>query len=85
MITSLMEKKEGIKILNNDIKTFKYFIKAANLIDVSSKSGDLTWNNKKGGDRQITSRLDRFLVTETILLVAITVESDILPNGGLDH
>lgn len=33
----------------------------------------------------ITSRLDRFLISESILVDGITVESDILPSGGSDH
>jgi len=72
-------------MLNKDTEAFKDFIKSANLVDVFYKSGVFTWNNKRGGDRQIASWQDRFLVTETILLEAVTVETDILPNGGLDH
>lgn len=49
------------------------------------KSGAFTWNNKRGGERQIASRLDRFLVTESFLLDSISVESNILPIGGLDY
>eukprot|EP00253_Pinus_taeda_P030366 PITA_30366 len=71
-------------MLNRDTKSFKDFIKSAKLVDIFPKSGAFTWNNKRGGDRQIASRLDRFLVTETILLEGITVDSDILPSGGSD-
>jgi len=55
------------------------------LVDIIPKSGAYTWNNKRGGDRQISSRLDRFLVTEKILLEGIIVDSDILPSGGSNH
>lgn len=72
-------------MLNWDAEAFKDFIKSTMLVDIFPKSGTFTWNNKRGGDRQITSRLDKFLVTETILLEGITVDSDILPSGGSDH
>eukprot|EP00253_Pinus_taeda_P008761 PITA_08761 len=85
MITSLMEKKGGIRMLNRDTKVFKDFIKSAKLVDIFLKSGAFTWNSKRAGDRQVASRLDRFLVTETILLEGITVDSNILPSGGSDH
>eukprot|EP00253_Pinus_taeda_P036718 PITA_36718 len=85
MITSLREKKGGIKSLNRDSETFKDFIKSTRLVDIFPKSGTFTWNNNRGGDRKIASRLDMFLVTETILLEGITVDSNILPSGGLDH
>lgn len=87
MITSLREKKEGggIRTLNRDTEAFQDFIKSIKLVDIIPKSGVFTWNNKRGGDRKITSRLDRFLVNETILLEGITVDSDILPSGGSDQ
>jgi len=85
MITSLTEKKGGIRMLNWDAEAFKDFIKSTKLVDIFPKSGAFTWNNKRGGDRQITSRLDKVLVTETILLEGITMDSDILPSGGSDH
>lgn len=85
MITSLTEKKGGIRTLNRDAEAFKDFIKSTKLVDIFPKSGAFTSNNKRGGDRQITSRLDKFLVTETILLEGITMDLDILPSGGLDH
>eukprot|EP00253_Pinus_taeda_P029908 PITA_29908 len=83
MITSLTEKKGGIRTLNRDTEAFEDFIKAAKLVDIIPKSRVFTWNNKRGGDRKIASRLDRFLVAETILLEGITVDSDILPSGGI--
>jgi len=85
MITTLTEKRGGIRKLNRDFEAFLDFNKLANLVDVFSRSGVFTWNNKRGGEKQISSRLDRFLVTEGILLEGIIVESNILPSGGLDH
>eukprot|EP00253_Pinus_taeda_P020338 PITA_20338 len=80
-----MEKKGGIRTLNQDVEAFKDFIKSAKLVDIFPKIDAFAWNNKRGGDRKISSRLDRFLVTDTILLEGITVDSDILPSGGSNH
>lgn len=85
MITTLMEKKGGIRRLNKDSEDFLDFINSANLVDVYPKSGAYTWNNKRGGERQIASRLNRFLISESILMEGVIGESDILPSGGSDH
>eukprot|EP00253_Pinus_taeda_P016062 PITA_16062 len=85
MITSLSEKKGGIRKLNKDSEAFVEFIMSARLIDVQPRSGAFTWNNMRGGERQIASRLDRFLVSENLSLEGLTVYCDILPYGGSDH
>lgn len=48
MITSLMEKKGGLRKLNRDGEQFKEFIDNANLVDVYPKQGSFTWNNRRG-------------------------------------
>lgn len=85
MITSLMEKKGGLRKLNRDGEYFKEFIDKANFIDVYPKQGSFTWNNRRGGENLISSRLDRFLVSENLLLEGRNLESNILPSGGSDH
>ena len=85
MITTLEEKKGGIRSLNNDVEAFNNFIQEANLVDFLPKNGMFTWNNKRGGDRQIASILDQFLIIDTILMDGVTVESDIIPCGGTNH
>eukprot|EP00253_Pinus_taeda_P028466 PITA_28466 len=85
MITSLMEKKGGLRKLNRDGEQFKDFIDNANLVDVYPKQGSFTWNNRRGGEHLISSRLDRFLVSENLLLDGRNLESSILPSGGSDH
>lgn len=55
------------------------------MVDIYPKSGMFTWNNRRGGDRLIASHLDRFLISESIIMDGITTESDILPSGGSDH
>jgi len=42
MITSLTEKKGGIRMLNRDVEAFNNFIKTMKLVDVIPKSGAYT-------------------------------------------
>lgn len=49
MITSLLEKKGGLRKLNRDAEAFTTFIDRAKLVDVPPKSGRFTWNNRRGG------------------------------------
>jgi len=85
MITTLLEKKGGLRKLNRDAESFTSFIENAKLVDIYTKSGNFTWNNRRGGNRMIASRLDRFLISESITMDGILAESDILPSGGSDH
>ncbi len=85
MITSLLEKKGGLRKLNRYAGAFSNFIESAKLVDVKPSSYSFTWNNRRGGEHLIASRLDRFLISESIVLEGITVSSDILPSGGSDH
>eukprot|EP00253_Pinus_taeda_P034616 PITA_34616 len=85
MITTLLEKKGGLRKLNRDAEAFTGFIDTVKMVDIYPKSGMFTWNNRRGGERLIASRLDRFLISESIIMDGITAESDILPNGGSDH
>eukprot|EP00253_Pinus_taeda_P011321 PITA_11321 len=85
MITSLLEKKGGLRKLNRDTGAFADFIETAKLVDVHPSSYSFTWNNRRGGENLIASCLDQFLISESIVLEGITVNSDILPSGGSDH
>lgn len=85
MITSLLEKKGGLRRLNKDSELFIEFMESAKLVDIPPKTGLFTWNNRRGGDNRIASRLDRFLISENILLEGTAIDSDILPSGGSDH
>ena len=85
MITSVLEKKGGLRKLNRDAGAFADFIEIAKLVDVQPPSCSFTWNNRRGGENLIASRLDRFLISESIVLEGITVNFDILPSGGSDH
>lgn len=65
MIISLEEKKGAMRKLNRDAEAFHNFINGANLIDIHSENGVYTWNNKRGGDRKISSHLDHFPFLKT--------------------
>jgi len=85
MITNLAGKKGGLRRLDKDSEAFNTFIVESKLIDISTVNGLHTWNNKQGGNRQIASRLDRFLLSESILLQNIDMEANLLPIRGSDH
>lgn len=55
------------------------------MIDINTINGKYTKNNRRGGSRQIASRLDRFLATEHFLGEDIFYEATILPCQGSDH
>ncbi len=67
LIKSLEEKKGGIINLYNSNLMFGECIKKLNLIDMRTHNSLFTWNNKRIGDENIASRLDRFLLLESIL------------------
>lgn len=51
MITTLEEKKGGLRRLDKDAEAFNTFIATSKLIDVPTVNGLYTWNNKQGGNR----------------------------------
>ena len=85
MITNLAGKKGGLRRLDKDSEAFNTFIVESKLIDISTVNGLHTWNNKQGRNSQIASSLDRFLMSESILLQNIDMEANILPIRGSDH
>lgn len=85
MITTLEEKKGGLRRLDKDAEAFNTFRATSKLIDVPTVNGLYTWNNKQGGNRRVASRLDRFLISESIMLQNLEMEANILPIGGSDH
>jgi len=55
MITTLTEKRGGIRKLDKDSEAFLDFIKSANLVDIFPRSGAFMWNKKMGGEKKIVS------------------------------
>eukprot|EP00253_Pinus_taeda_P008691 PITA_08691 len=85
LIRSLEEKKGGIRKTDNLMERFNALIDDLRLVDIQTINGICTWNNRRGGKNQIASRLDRFLVSESIMNKDIFVEGQILPSLGSDH
>lgn len=85
MIITLVENKGSLRRLDNDVEAFNTFIDTSKLIDVPTINGLYTWNNQQGGNRQVAFRLDRFLISESIMLKNLDMEANILPIGESDH
>jgi len=85
MIKSLSEKKGGTRVLNKDSSAFQASTENLKLVDRDSENGLFTWNNKRGGEAQVASKLNRFLVLEELMLINNESTTRILPFGGLDH
>lgn len=54
-------------------------------MDIETKNGNFTWNNKQGGASQVASKLDRFIISEDLILIGLDMSVFILTFGGLDH
>jgi exonuclease III len=85
IITTLAEKKGGTRRLDRDVEEFSAFIDTMKLVDIRTNNGQFTWNNKQLGHHQVATRLDRFLVSESIILQGLNLDCNILPWGESDH
>lgn len=85
MTTSKEEKKGGLQREEPDMERFRDIQSELKMIDIHTINGKFTWNNCRGGSKQITSRLDRFLATEHFIGKDIFYEATILPCQGSDH
>ena len=47
--------------------------------------GWFTWNNRRGGDHLVASRLDRFLVTKCMVRGGGEIRENVIPAAGSDH
>eukprot|EP00253_Pinus_taeda_P034929 PITA_34929 len=50
-----------------------------------SSNGLFTWNNKRGGEALVASKLDRFMIPEELMFLNSEITSRVLPFGGSDH
>ena len=85
LITSLEEKKGGRHCLEEECNIFRDTIEDLGLVDISPGVGWYTWNNKRTGDHHIASRLDRFLVSESVINLGSEIHSLTLSGQGSDH
>jgi len=85
MITTLEEKRGGLRRVDSDMEAFRDMISEQRMVDIQTINGTHTWNNRRGGTNQIASRLDRFLVSEQIMMKYVYIEAMILSVVGSDH
>eukprot|EP00253_Pinus_taeda_P002560 PITA_02560 len=85
MITRLEEKTGGRTRLEPETESFKDFISSASLIDLPFCNGTFTWSNRRGGKHQISSKLDRFLISDNAVHTGGDFTSEILAHSGSDH
>ena len=79
IIASLAEKKGGTRRLDRDAEEFSNFIDTTEMVDVKTNNGQFTWNNKRMKQNQVASRLNRFLVSKSIIMQGLTLDCNILP------
>ena len=66
-------------------EAFGIFQAQSLFMDMETGNGWYTWNNKRGGEHLVASRLDRFLVSESILHDTGEIMTKVLPVAGSDH
>jgi len=85
IISSLLENKGGVNRLDQDSDHFKETLNDLHFAYWETNNGIFTWNNHRRGNQQITSFLDHFLVSESLLHLNYAIETSILPFQGFDH
>jgi exonuclease III len=85
IIRSLEEKRGGSRRLDRDFGDFNTLIDDLHLIDLDTNNGLHTWTNRRTGIHQITCKLDRFLISESLMMEGIAMEAAILNISGSDH
>jgi exonuclease III len=85
IILTLEEKTGGTKRLDQDSGKFRALIDQLNLVDIETRNGIFTWSNRRSGHQHVACRLDRFLISEALLLEDPAIEANILPKIGSDH
>eukprot|EP00253_Pinus_taeda_P035368 PITA_35368 len=85
LIRIVDEKKGGMRRPDQYMDMFNEMISEQRLVDMQTINGIFTWNNRRGGKNRIASRLDRFLVSESIMNRDVFLEAKIMPSIGSDH
>lgn len=85
MICNLDEKRGGTHRLEAESRDFQRLIDNLSLIDTDTSNGTFTWTNPITGSHQIACRLDRFLLSDSLMLEGTTLEASILDIHGSDH
>ena len=85
LIANLGEKKGGRRTMDKFQEAFGVFHAKNSFMDMETSNGRYTWNNKRRGEHLVASRLDRFLVSETIVHGTGEIMAEVLPAAGSDH
>jgi hypothetical protein len=85
MITGLEETNGGNRSLGNDNILFNCIVGLLNLIDIEIDNGFLTWSNRCSGAQHISSRLDRFLISEAIMMDGLAWNSTVINTPTSYH
>jgi hypothetical protein len=85
IIRSLEEKKGGSRRLDQDSCSFNNLIEDLRLVDLETSNGTHTWTNRRTGAHQIACKLDRFLISEPLMLDGMAMEATVLNLPGSDH
>lgn len=75
MIMSREEKYGGTQNTSSATKEFKNWAESNMLIDIPTKNGIYTWNNRRKDFNYITERLDRFLVREYLSKINMEIQA----------
>jgi hypothetical protein len=71
--------------LGNDNKHFNRLIGLLNLIDVGTDNGPFTWSNRCSRAQHVSSRVDRFLISEAIILDGLSWNAMVIDILISDH
>jgi len=85
IIRSLKEKRGGSRRLDQDSYDFNSLIDDLKLIDLETSNDTHTWSNRRMTMHQIACKLDRFLISEPLMMDGTAMESTILNLPGSDH
>lgn len=85
-LIKFLKEKKGCQITLGQIsETFSKKIYDLDLVDVITTNSLYTWSNQRSGDRNIASHLDRFMLSECILIEGGDLAALVLPTAGSDH
>ncbi|XP_059074835.1 uncharacterized protein LOC131874904 [Cryptomeria japonica] len=79
------EKVGGLRKPTKVMEDFWEFVSNCKLVDILPKNGRFTWINRRLNFANISERHDRFLVGEWWINGDYSLESEIVPQVGLDH
>eukprot|EP00253_Pinus_taeda_P024453 PITA_24453 len=85
IILDLKEKKGGIQSKDPFSRIVGSLIQRWDLVDLKPVRGKFTWTNNRTGDNHIAARLDRFLITSSLMMDNRIAFSKILPKLTSDH